>query len=308
MTEKEKKQRIAELRAELKELQSVPKSDWHTAFEAFLRFKTHKYKGITIRTEVEIGADAPRTDYVILTEEETQEFEEPIFKIFRKTNIIEYKNPHDSLNERVIYKIAGYADLLIGTAEHEGDVSPDDVTVSIFRAVKNPVLFKNMQRSGKLIQTETPGIYRVVGITDIPFQIVITGELEGDANAAARALTDKASEIDIERVLNELREEKDGGILEYYRMFLSLVAEKNPNVFEEIRRASSMDPGNMIVFENEVKARLRDREQETKQKTTAYNLANLMSNLKWTLTQAMDALSIPQDQRETYVKLIEKRN
>ena len=71
-------ERIAELRAELKELQATPKSDWHTAFEALLRFSTHKYKGVTIQTEVEIGADAPRTDYLILTDDETQEFEETI--------------------------------------------------------------------------------------------------------------------------------------------------------------------------------------------------------------------------------------
>ena len=43
MTEQEKKQRIAALRAELKELQATPRSDWHTAFEAFLRFKTYRY-------------------------------------------------------------------------------------------------------------------------------------------------------------------------------------------------------------------------------------------------------------------------
>ena len=58
MTEQEKKQRIAALRAELKELQATPRSAWHTAFEAFLRFKTYRYKGISIRIEVEIGEDA----------------------------------------------------------------------------------------------------------------------------------------------------------------------------------------------------------------------------------------------------------
>ena len=31
------------------------------------------------------------------------------FRIFRKINILEYKNPHDSLNERTVYKAAGYA-------------------------------------------------------------------------------------------------------------------------------------------------------------------------------------------------------
>ena len=303
MTGKEKKQRIAELRAELRKLQAAPRSDWHTAFEAFLRFKTYKYKGITISTEVEIGADAPRTDYVILTEEETQEFEEAIFRIFRKINLIEYKNPHDSLNERVIHKIIGYAHLMIGTAEHEGDVSPEDVTISIFRAAKNPALFRSMQKSGKLVRTDTPGIYRVAGITEIPFQIVITGELEGDDNAAARALTDKANGHDIEYVIDELRRKKNDDVLEHYRIFLSLVAEKNPDIFEDIRRVNSMDPGNMIVFENELNARLCAREQEA----TIGHLRDIMNKLKYNAEQAMDLLSIPPEQRETYIRLIEKK-
>ncbi|MCR5788878.1 MAG: hypothetical protein K6G83_03235 [Lachnospiraceae bacterium] len=148
MTEQEKKQRIEELRAELKELQATPRSDWHTAFEAFLRITTHRYKGVSIRVEVEIGADTPRTDFMILTDDETREFEEEIFRIFRKINILEYRNPHDSLNERMIRKIAGYAYLLIGTAENEGDVPPDQVTLSLFRSVKNPVLLRRWKRQG----------------------------------------------------------------------------------------------------------------------------------------------------------------
>ena len=60
----------------------------------------------------------------------------------------------------------------------------DRVTLSVFRAVKNPELFKAMEASGKLIKDKTPGIYHEEGITDLPFQIVITSELEGDEYAA----------------------------------------------------------------------------------------------------------------------------
>ena len=69
MTEKEKKKRIKELRAELKELLAVPKSEWHEAFEAFLRLQTFKYEGVTIQTEVEVGTEPPRTDYIILVQD-----------------------------------------------------------------------------------------------------------------------------------------------------------------------------------------------------------------------------------------------
>lgn len=116
-----------------------------------------------------------------------QDFEEAFFKIFKKINIIEYKNPNDSLNERVIHKIAGYANLLVGTAAHEGDVPVDQVTLSIFRSVKNPDLWEKMTKAGELVQTDIPGIYHVVGITKMPFQIVITSELQGAECASCRA-------------------------------------------------------------------------------------------------------------------------
>ena len=43
-----KKRRIEELRRELKELEAVPRSDWHKAFEAFLNLRIAKYDGVRI--------------------------------------------------------------------------------------------------------------------------------------------------------------------------------------------------------------------------------------------------------------------
>ena len=134
------------------------------------------------------------------------EFDKAIFKIFRRINILEYKNPHDSLNERVLRKICGYANLYIGVAEHEGDRPANEVTLSIFRAVKNPELFSELERNGNLHKS-APGIYHVTGITDLPFQIIITEELQGDEYAAYRALTDSAKEADVERIIADAEKE-----------------------------------------------------------------------------------------------------
>ena len=49
-----------------------------------------------IRTEEEIGEVPPRTDFVILVEDEEVDWEKAIFRIFRKINVLEYKNPHDA--------------------------------------------------------------------------------------------------------------------------------------------------------------------------------------------------------------------
>lgn len=97
---------------------------------------------------------------------------------------------------------------MIGTAEHEGDMPEDQVTISIFRAVKNPELWNEMEQSGELVRTGTAGIYHVVGITKLPFQIVITSELEGNEYAACRALTDKANGMDVEHVIEDIEKKR----------------------------------------------------------------------------------------------------
>ena len=73
----------------------------------------------------------------------------------------------------------------------------------------------------------------------MPFQIVVTSELQGAECAACRALTDKAQEADIEQVIDDATSETVDVVREYYRIFLNLIAEKNPEVFEEIRRGAA---------------------------------------------------------------------
>lgn len=308
MTEQERKERIAELLKELKELQATPRSDWHAGFEALLRIETHKYEDkVHIITEEEIGVIPPRTDFVIMVEDEEVVFDKAIFKIFRKINILEYKNPYDSLNERVIRKVCGYANLYIGVAEHEGDRSSDQVTITIFRAVKNPELFAKMEQEGKLVRDDVSGIYHVNGIVDLPFQIIITGELEGDEYAAYRALTDGAAEVDVERIIQEIGKEKDDSLKEYYGVLIKLIIEKNPQFIEVVRRDSAMEDVLMEIVKDRVDEKVSEKVNEKERETKSLDISSLMTNLKLTLEQAMDALNIPQSQREIYAGLVNKK-
>lgn len=308
MTAEEKKNRIAQLRAELKKLQSVPRSDWHAGFEALLRIEIHKYGNqVRIETEHVLGEDPPRTDYLILREDEGLVMDKEIFKIFRAHNVIEYKNPHDSLNERVIRKICGYANFYIGLAEHEGDVPPAQVTISIFRAVKNPQLFREMLERGNLVQSSTAGIYYVTGLTDLPFQIVITGELEGTEYAAYRALTEHVDEKDVTEVIAEGGKETDNVLKEHYRVFLNLVAEKNPGVIEEIRRDVSMDSVLMHIMKDEVDKKVSEGKKEQEQETMLSAIRNVMEAFGVGAEKAMESLKIPKEQRTAYTVLMKNR-
>ena len=315
MTEKERKEQITYHREALRKLHSVSRSDWHAGFEALLRIETYKYGSrIRMRTEEVLGEEPPRADYVIIIEDEETEFDKEIFRIFRKHNICEYKNPHDSLNERVLRKICGYANLYIGVAEHEGDIPSDQVTISVFRAVKNPRLFRSLEKAGNLTKDDIPGIYHITGITDLPFQIVITSELEGVEYAAYRALTNKAHEADIEQVIEAGGNAENNRVREHYRVLLKLVIEKNPGVIETIRRDKGMEDVLMEIVKdrvdekvsNAVTAAVSNAEAAKEQETLLTSIRNIMDTLKLTVSQAMDALKIPDADRPVYAEKLKR--
>ena len=150
--------------------------------------------------------------------------------------MIEYKRPDDSLNERTLRKAVGYANFLIASAEHEGDVDSSQVTVTIFRSSRNPELFKKMLAEGTLKETKTPGIYHVIGYTDMAFQVVVTNELQGDEYAAYRALTNRPSEDDIEKMWLLASRETDELKRAHYEVYFRLQIEKNYELVEGLKR------------------------------------------------------------------------
>lgn len=279
------------------------------------QIETHKYKYgdlVHISTEVEIGEVPPRTDFVILVEDEQIEWEKEIFRIFRKINILEYKNPHDALNRRVIRKVCGYANLYIGVAEHGGERPEDQVTVSIFRASKNPELFEAMEKDGTLVRGEIPGIYHVKGYTNLPFQIIITGELEGEEYAVYRALTDKADEADVVRIIEIVGRETEDAVREHYRILLLLVAARNPQLMETIRKGDAMSQEEMEnvlmeIMKDKVDERVSKAEAAERQQTTLTHIKDIMESFGVTIEKAMDSLKIPQSQRGMYAGLVGKR-
>ena len=169
--------------------------------------------------------------------------------------------------------------MLIGTAAHEGDISDDQVTVSIFRAVKNPRLFSSLEKEGRLVVTDVPDIYHVTGFVGLPVQIVITSELKGTEYAACRALTTNASEADVKQVIDSTASSNIDTIKGYYRIMLYLIAAKNTELSTLIKRRVEMnkqplldimkDDIDKIVDENvrqvreESDARLKKEQQET---------------------------------------------
>ena len=186
------------------------------------------------------------------------------------------------------------------------------MTVSIFRAAKNPELFDEMEKDGTLIKDAISGIYHVKGYTNLPFQIVITGELEGEGYAAYRALTDRADAADVERIIEDVGKEKDDVVKEHYRVLLLLVAARNPQLMETIRKGDTMSQEEMEnvlmeIMKDKVDEQVSEGKREQEQQTTVTHIKDIMESFGVTIEKAMDSLKIPQSQRSIYAGLVGKQ-
>jgi ligand-binding sensor protein len=288
----------------------VPRSDWHKAFEACLTILISKYEGVKLDSEVEIGIDPPRADYIILVNDEGTEFKESIFKLFRKVNIIEYKRQDDALNEAVIYKACSYAGMYIAANAH-GGIQKDQITISIFRAVKNPRLFSAMEKSGNLTKTDTPGIYRVSilsGIFDIPFQIVITGELEGNEYAACRVLAAKAEEADMRQVISLARDETGEEAKNCYKIILTLMLEKHRELFSMITRRANMASDALLDFFKDDIDKIVDERMAQERKEANVRLEQERQKARERLEQERQAsVRLEQERQEANERLEQER-
>ena len=95
--------------------------------------------------------------------------------------------------------------------------------------------------------------------------------------------------------------------------------EKFPKTSERKNQFKNTEEGVMamsnkiqnLLDESEEKGRREGRQEgrrEGRQETIIASIKNLMSNLKLTLEQAMDALDIPQADRATYAGLVGRKN
>lgn len=255
LTNAQKDRERKQLRDRLKALNAVPRSDWHREFENILQIEIESWQNSSvINREVSIGEDAPRADFILVNGNGLPAQVKSVFCIFRKKNVIEYKRPTEVLTEQMIWKTGGYGNLLIGT-DSDSEYDPDGLTLSIFAYKKQKQQFSSMLDRGILEATNCKGLYRVIGMTPLPYQIVITEELEGREYAAYRALTNHTDVRDISVVLDTMKlcslQSRDR-----YFSILQTIELHNPGAVREmIREDAEMNNIFLDMFEPEFQKR-----------------------------------------------------
>ena len=201
-------------------------------------------------------ASAPRADFIVVNNEDLPASVKPIFRHFLRHNAIEYKGPGETINKRMIWKTAGYGSLLIGTTK-EDQYQEDQLTLTMFASKISQNLRAKLLENGTLHATEEKGIYRVTGLTALPFYIVITDELEGDGYAAYRALTDHAKSSDVKMILSAFKTAETGESRDRYHRILQLIELKNPGIVAKMLEGDAkMESVFMKILEPQIQVKI----------------------------------------------------
>ncbi|MCR4946703.1 MAG: hypothetical protein K5929_07170 [Lachnospiraceae bacterium] len=116
-----------------------------------------------------------------------------------------------------------------------------------------------MIQARTLVRTETPGIYLVQKLTDLPFQIVITGELVGDEYAAYRVLTKHAQKEDVKTIASAGL--NNPGLKDLCTKLLEFIDTKNPSLIDEIKGGETkMGRTLMDIMKPEIDAEYQRRQ------------------------------------------------
>ena len=123
-----------------------------------------------------------------------------------------------------------------------------------------------MMSNGIIVPTGTPGIYEVKTLTDIPFQVIMIGELAGVGYATYRILKKHADIKDVDLLLESIKNEKSQALRDRLHRLLDLAESKNPGtVADKIREDKDLKSIFMQVLKPEI-----DEEMNKHDRTNLY--------------------------------------
>ncbi|MCI9099606.1 MAG: hypothetical protein HFH58_07050 [Lachnospiraceae bacterium] len=276
-----------------------------------------KYReALYIEREYPLMKEPPRMDFLVIKKEKDTVIDNAVGKIFRKHNVVENKNPNDSLNSDVVWKVIGYAGLYKGLAEHVNEIPAEELTISIFRNRCPRELFKEWKREGMEVSHPYSGVYYVKGVVSLPLQIIVANELEGEEFLSLRMLMPGVKEKEIRKFLSYMNTLQDLGDRRDAEAVLRVSVTANVEMYEKAGREDEMV--NQVVWrlfgdeiEKAVEEKLSGSVEEAIEKAVAdekvSNIRSIMGKFHLTEQEAMNALDVPPYQQAKYTEELSKK-
>ena len=269
---------------------------WHPGFYGAAELEFLSNKGdLEFQREYNLSKEPVRMDLLIIKKLSDVRIENELGHIFKKFNIVEYKNPDDALTIDDYYKTVGYACLYKGLGESVDQIPADELTISIFRESSPREMFKTMKKMGLEIEERYPGIYYISGKQALfDTQIVVTKQLEKETHRTLRVLSKHVQEEDVRAFVEKAGKMTEPGDRNNIDAVLHVSVSANREIYEAIRRCDK-------IMCDALRELMKEDFEETKQETLLETIKNLMDTMKWTAEQAMTAMKIPDADRGKYI-------
>lgn len=277
---------------------------WHPGFYGAAELEFLSNKGdLEFQREYNLSKEPVRMDLLIIKKLSDARIENELGHIFKKFNVVEYKNPDDALTIDDYYKTVGYACLYKGLGESVDLIPADELTISIFRESCPREMFKAMKKMGLEIEERYPGIYYISGKQALfDTQIVVTKQLEKETHRTLRVLSKHVQEEDVRAFVEKAGKMTEPGDRNNIDAVLQVSVSANREIYEAIRRCDKiMCDALRELMKEDFEKQERETRQETKQETLLETIKNLMDTMKWTAEQAMTAMKIPDADRGKYI-------
>ena len=275
----------------------MDKIQWHPAFCGATEWELKDNKDdLIFDNEYYLGKTPLRMDMLVIKKQHNVGIINEIGKIFKDHNVIEFKGEGDSLSIDDFYKGLGYACIYKSKGKVVNEYPDDEITVTFMRSAYPRELFKMLIEKGMKVTKKYPGIFYIDGETLFPCQVIVTSRLDRYKHPGLRILTSGAKEQDIRKFVIDAQGAKDPGDLENIDAVLQVSVSANSKLYEKVRGDDLMCQALRELMKDEI-----DKE---KKDTKIEDLRNIMKNLKLTAEQAMDALGISPDARNTYIGLL----
>ena len=269
---------------------------------AELEFLSNK-SVLEFQREFNLSKEPIRTDLLIIKRLTDVRIENELGHIFKRFNVVEYKNPDDALSIDDYYKTTGYACLYKGLGETVDQIPADELTISIFRESYPREMFKLMKNLGLEIKERYPGIYYISGKQALfDTQIVVTKQLDNETHRTLRVLSKHATEEDVRAFIKNAAKISEPGDRDNVDAVLQVSVSANREIYEAIRRCDKvMCEALRELMKEDFEKQERETRQETKQETLLEAIRNLMETMKCSADQTMEALKIPDADKGKYI-------
>uniref|UniRef100_N2AZ11 Transposase (putative) YhgA-like domain-containing protein n=1 Tax=Eubacterium plexicaudatum ASF492 TaxID=1235802 RepID=N2AZ11_9FIRM len=186
--------------------------------------------------------------------------------IFRGHNIVEYKDPVDSLNIDVFFKTEGYACLYKSYGKTVDAIAENDITMTFVRENKPSGLFAYFQEHGYQVSNPFKGVYYITGNILFPAQIIVTKELKPKLHVWLRALSGKLEKQDLQNLLEHMRQLTGKMDREYAEAVLEVAFRANIQILKEWMGDVSMSKELLEIVKPIIEPQILLREQTALEK------------------------------------------